>query len=75
MESDLFSYAGLWPAWRGPDEPVESCVIITTAAKETLADIHDQLLDGGEECVHVHEGDDARPVVVGVRHGASGRRW
>lgn len=28
-----------------------------------------QLFDGGEEGVHVHEGDDARPVVVGVRHG------
>ena len=28
-----------------------------------------QLFDGGKECVHVHEGDEARPVVVGVRHG------
>ena len=28
-----------------------------------------QLFDGREESVHVHEGDEARPVVVGVRHG------
>ena len=28
-----------------------------------------QLFDGGEEGVHVHEGDEARPVVVGARHG------
>ena len=28
-----------------------------------------QLFDGGEKRVHVHEGDEARPVVVGVRHG------
>ena len=39
-----------------------------------------QLFDGGEECVHVHEGDEARPVVVGVRHGTIdpsrvGARW
>ena len=28
-----------------------------------------QLFDGGKEGVHVHEGDEARPVVVGVQHG------
>ena len=31
-----------------------------------------QLFDGREEGVHVHEGDEARPVVVGVRHGTIG---
>ena len=41
--SDLFSFAGLWSAWQGPDGPVESCVIITTTAKEELADIHDRM--------------------------------
>ena len=40
---DLFSFAGLWSSWQGPDGPVESCVIITTAAKEELADIHDRM--------------------------------
>ena len=33
-----------------------------------------QLLDGGKEGVHVHEGDEARPVVGGVRHGTSDPR-
>ena len=41
--AELFSFAGLWSSWRGPDGPVESCVIITTAAKEELADIHDRM--------------------------------
>ena len=41
--ADLFSFAGLWSSWQGPDGPVESCVIITTSAKEELADIHDRM--------------------------------
>lgn len=40
---DLFSFAGLWSSWQGPDGPVESCVIITTSAREELADIHDRM--------------------------------
>ena len=41
--ADLFSFAGLWSSWQGPDGPVESCVIITTTAREELADIHDRM--------------------------------
>ena len=41
--ADLFSFAGLWSVWQGPDGPVESCAIITTKAKEELADIHDRM--------------------------------
>ena len=41
--ADLFSFAGLWSSWQGPDGPVESCVIITTKAKEELLDIHDRM--------------------------------
>ena len=41
--ADLFSFAGLWSSWRGPDGTVESCVIITTAAKEELVEIHDRM--------------------------------
>ena len=41
--ADLFSFAGLWSSWQGPDGPVESCVIITTAAKEELVEIHDRM--------------------------------
>ena len=42
-ESALFSFAGLWSSWRGPNGPVESCAIITTAAAEALTDIHDRM--------------------------------
>ena len=42
-ETDLFSFAGLWSSWQGPDGLLETCVIITTAAKEELADIHDRM--------------------------------
>ena len=42
-EADLFSFAGLWSSWQGPDGPVESCAIITTAAKEELVEIHDRM--------------------------------
>ena len=41
--ADLFSFAGLWSSWQGPDGPVESCAIITTTAKEELLDIHDRM--------------------------------
>ena len=39
----LFSFAGLWSSWQGPDDPLESCAIITTAASEDLAGIHDRM--------------------------------
>ena len=41
--ADILSFVGLWSAWQGPDGLVESCVIITTSAKEELADIHDRM--------------------------------
>ena len=43
MRRALFSFAGLWSAWQGPDGLLETCVIITTSAKEELADIHDRM--------------------------------
>jgi putative SOS response-associated peptidase YedK len=44
----LFAIAGLWERWRGPlsaplDEPLESCVIVTTPANAALAAIHDRM--------------------------------
>jgi putative SOS response-associated peptidase YedK len=41
----LFSFAGLWTAWRDRehDERVESCTIITTAANELVARVHDRM--------------------------------
>ena len=74
--ANLFSFAGLWSVWQGPDGPVESCVIITTSASEELADIHDRmpviiepedydvwLEDGGQDLLRPSAGEmEAYPV-------------
>ncbi len=40
----LLSFAGLWERWRTPEgEPLDSCTIITTAANESLARIHQRM--------------------------------
>ena len=41
----LFAFAGLWERWeKAPDGvPVESCTIVTTAANELLAPIHERM--------------------------------
>ena len=39
----LFSFAGLWSSWQGPDGLMESFAVITTAANEELVDIHDRM--------------------------------
>ncbi len=41
----LLAFAGLWERWRGggTEQPLETCVIVTTAANETLAPIHDRM--------------------------------
>jgi putative SOS response-associated peptidase YedK len=41
----LFAFAGLWERWeKAPDgAPVESCTIVTTAANELLAPIHERM--------------------------------
>lgn len=39
-----FAFAGLWARWHGPqDEIVRSCTILTTAANDALAAIHDRM--------------------------------
>jgi putative SOS response-associated peptidase YedK len=40
----LLALAGLWERWRGAgDEPLETCVIVTTDASPVLAPIHDRM--------------------------------
>ena len=36
------SFAGLWERWEGPEEPLETFTLVTTAASAALADIHDR---------------------------------
>ncbi len=38
-----FSFAGLWERWEGEGEAIESCTILTTAANEVLAPVHDRM--------------------------------
>ena len=39
-----FGFAGLWDRWMGEDGKVtESCTILTTAANEVLAPVHDRM--------------------------------
>jgi putative SOS response-associated peptidase YedK len=38
-----FAFAGLWERWRGAEEPIESCTILTTDANRRLASLHDRM--------------------------------
>ncbi len=41
-----FAFAGLWESWRGPegnDHPLETCTIITTAARGIAATLHERM--------------------------------
>ncbi|MGW4466628.1 SOS response-associated peptidase [Micromonospora sp. NPDC004704] len=59
-DGGVLALAGLWSVWKGPDGPLLSCSVITTAAVGELADVHDRMplllaperwddwLDGGD---------------------------
>lgn len=38
-----FAFAGLWDCWKGAEEPIESCTIITTDANDLSRPIHDRM--------------------------------
>jgi len=42
-DEPLISFAGLWETWEGGDEPRDTFTIITTAANEKTAAIHDRM--------------------------------
>jgi len=45
-DGEPFAFAGLWEVWKGPNkdqEPMRSCVIITTDADGPMAEIHDRM--------------------------------
>jgi putative SOS response-associated peptidase YedK len=37
------AFAGLWDRWEGPDGPVLTCCIVTTAANELVKPLHDRM--------------------------------
>lgn len=54
-DGDLFAVAGLWTAWKDPEDPegrfLHSATVITTAANATMTPVHDRmpvLLSPGE---------------------------
>lgn len=42
-EDRPFAFAGLWEQWRGGDQVIESCTIITTEANELIRPLHDRM--------------------------------
>lgn len=43
-EKELFAFAGLWDEWKSPDgEVLRTCTIITTAANQSVASVHDRM--------------------------------
>lgn len=43
-DGEPLAFAGLWEEWHKGDEPgLRSCTIVTCAANETVADIHDRM--------------------------------
>jgi len=44
QDGALFGFAGLWEHWSGPGgEEIESCTLLTRAANETMAPVHDRM--------------------------------
>ena len=39
----VFAFAGLWDCWEQKELVIESCCIVTTAANELMAPIHDRM--------------------------------
>ena len=65
-----FAFAGLWAVWRDPDgNRVPSCTIITTAANDLLAPIHDRMpvvLPPGLEDLWLDRSIDDPDALAGV---------
>ena len=42
-DQEPLALAGLWENWKGPDGLIDSCTILTTAANDLIARIHDRM--------------------------------
>lgn len=71
-DHEPFAFAGLWSVWhRGQPDEVRSCTIVTTAANELIAPLHDRMpviLDRADELAWLEHGTPA-PVLLDLLHG------
>ena len=42
-DGELFGIAGITELWHGPDGPLHTCALITTAPNELMKNIHDRM--------------------------------
>jgi putative SOS response-associated peptidase YedK len=42
-DGSTFAFAGLWDRWKGEEETLDSCVIITTKSNEIMKPIHERM--------------------------------
>jgi putative SOS response-associated peptidase YedK len=87
VDDSFFSFAGVWERWKSPaGELVLSCSIITTAANDVVAPIHDRmpviLPDAGAADWWLSDSDDAgmlqtflAPYPAGRMTSCAGADW
>jgi putative SOS response-associated peptidase YedK len=68
---ELFAMAGLWSIWHGDDgQRLRTCTILTTAANETVAPLHDRMpiiLPRRDEALWLDHGVDHRELLASMR--------
>jgi putative SOS response-associated peptidase YedK len=43
LDGSVLAFAGIWSVWEGPDGPLLTCSVLTTAALGELAEVHDRM--------------------------------
>lgn len=65
-DSQPFLLAALWERWGPHDEPLETCVVLTTHANERMAAIHERMpVIVGDDSAGVWLDGETSPVMVG----------
>jgi len=43
QDGSPLAFAGLWASWKGEDQVIESCTIITSTANDMMAELHNRM--------------------------------